>query len=182
MTDPIREAQRHGQAIWYDNIRRGLLTSGELQRLIEQGVTGVTSNPTIFEKAVAGSTDYDDALADLSRTGKSVPEIYESLAIQDIQDTANLLRPVYERTNGADGYISLEVSPRLAHDTEGTVAEAQRLFKTLDRPNVMIKVPATPQGIPANKGPYRQGHQHQRHPHLLTGRIRAGEGGVHRGP
>ncbi|MCZ6789931.1 MAG: transaldolase, partial [Chloroflexi bacterium] len=149
MTDPIQEAQRLGQAIWYDNIRRGLLTSGELQRLIEQGVTGVTSNPTIFEKAVAGSTDYDDALADLSRTDKSVPEIYESLAIQDIQDTADLLRPVYEHTNGADGYISLEVSPALAHDTDGTVAEAQRLFKTLDRRNVMIKVPATPEGIPA---------------------------------
>ena len=90
----------------------------------------MTSNPTIFEKAVAGSTDYNDALADLSRTDKSVQEAYESLAIQDIQDTADLMRPVYERTNGADGYISLEVSPKLAHNTEGTVAEAERLFAT----------------------------------------------------
>ena len=149
MSDPIQEAQRLGQAIWYDNIRRGLLTSGELQRLIEQGVTGVTSNPTIFEKAVAGSTDYDEALSGLGPMDKSVQEAYESLAIQDIQDTADLLRPVYERTNAADGYISLEVSPRLAHDTEATVAEAERLFAALGRRNAMIKVPATPEGIPA---------------------------------
>ena len=149
MTDPIQEAQRHGQAIWYDNIRRGLFSSGELQRLIDQGVTGVTSNPTIFEKAVAGSTDYDDALSGLGRTDKSVQEAYESLVLQDIQDTADLLHLVYQRTNGADGYVSLEVSPRLAHDTEGTVAEAKRLFAALGRRNVLIKVPATPEGVPA---------------------------------
>jgi transaldolase/glucose-6-phosphate isomerase len=149
MSDPVQEAQRHGQAIWYDNIRRGLLSSGELQRLIDQGVTGVTSNPTIFEKAVAGSTDYDDALSGLGSTDTSVQEVYESLALQDIRDTAGLLHPVYERTAGADGYVSLEVSPKLAHDTEGTVAEAKRLFAALGRRNVMIKVPATPEGIPA---------------------------------
>ncbi len=149
MANPIQEAQRLGQAVWYDNIRRGLLTSGELKRLIDMGVTGVTSNPTIFEKAVAGSTDYDDALTALGLEAGSIKDTYEALALEDISDAAELLRPVYDRTAGADGYISLEVSPHLAHDTEGTVAEARRLFAALDRPNVMIKVPATPEGVPA---------------------------------
>ena len=150
MTSSIQETQRLGQSIWYDNIRRGLLTSGELERLIGLGITGVTSNPTIFEKAIAGSTDYDEALMALVRSGKgSVGELYESLAVEDIRAAADLLRPVYDRTGGADGYISLEVSPTLAHDTAGTVAEARRLFAALDRPNAMIKVPATPEGVPA---------------------------------
>ena len=145
----ILEAQRLGQSIWYDNIRRGLLSSGEMGRLIELGVTGVTSNPTIFEKAIAGSTDYDAALLTLARASKSVMETYEALVVDDIRATADLLRPVYDRTGGADGYASLEVSPSLAQDTEGTVEEAKRLFATLDRPNVMVKVPATSEGIPA---------------------------------
>ena len=148
MTKPIQEAQRHGQSIWYDNIRRGLLTSGELARLIQMGVTGVTSNPTIFEKAIAGSTDYDEGLLSLTREGKGVVETYEALAMDDIRATADLLRPVYDGADGADGYISLEVSPSLAHDTEGTVREAKRLFAALERPNVMVKVPATPRGSP----------------------------------
>jgi transaldolase/glucose-6-phosphate isomerase len=138
-----------GQSIWYDNIRRALLDSGELQALVEAGVTGVTSNPSIFEKAIAGSADYDQALEELVSQGKSEEEIFEALAIKDIQRTADLLRRVYNQTHGADGYVSLEVSPRLAYDTEGTVAEARRLFAALDRPNVMIKVPATAAGIPA---------------------------------
>ena len=149
MANPLQEAQRLGQSIWYDNIRRGLLTSGEMGRLIELGVTGVTSNPTIFEKAVAGSTDYDELLLAQGRAGKSVMETYETLAVEDIRDTADLLRSAYEGTSGADGYACLEVSPRLAHDTEGTIAEARRLFATLGRPNVLVKVPATPEGIPA---------------------------------
>ena len=149
MTSSIQEVQRAGQSIWYDNIRRGLLTSGELARLIELGVTGVTSNPTIFEKVIAGSTDYDEALIDLARAGKDVGEIYEDLAVDDIRATADLLRPVHERTSGADGYASLEVSPALAYDTEVTIVEAERLCATVGRPNVMVKVPATPQGIPA---------------------------------
>ena len=149
MTNPVQETQKLGQSIWYDNIRRGLLVSGELQRLIEMGVTGLTSNPTIFEKAISDSTDYDDALWALAREGKSVSEIYETLAIEDIRSATDLLSPVYDRTDGADGYASLEVSPALAHDTEATVAEAKRLFATLDRPNLMVKVPATPEGIPA---------------------------------
>ena len=149
MNNALQEVRRLGQSIWYDNIRRGLIDSGELQRLIDVGVSGLTSNPTIFEKAIAGSTDYDDALLDLAREGKSADEIYEALAIEDIRAAADLLRSVYERSDGADGYASLEVSPHLAHDTETTVAQARRLFAALDRPNVMIKVPATPEGMPA---------------------------------
>ena len=149
MSNPVQDVQRLGQSIWYDNIRRGLLDSGELKRLIEMGVTGLTSNPTIFEKAIAGSTDYDEALTELARSNKSVDESYEALVIEDIRNTADLLRPIYDRTGGVDGYASLEVSPKLAHDTAGTTAEARRLFGALDKPNVMIKVPATAEGIPA---------------------------------
>jgi transaldolase/glucose-6-phosphate isomerase len=138
-----------GQAIWLDYIRRSFITSGDLQALIDEGLRGVTSNPTIFEKAIAGSTDYDDALYRLVEEGKTVEEIYEALVLDDIRRAADLLRPVYDQTDGADGYVSLEVSPTLAHDTKGTVVEARRFFAALDRPNVMIKVPATPAGIPA---------------------------------
>jgi len=138
-----------GQSIWFDYIRRSFITSGELQALIDQGVRGVTSNPTIFEKAIAGSTDYDTDLRRLVGDGKSVEEIYEALALDDIAQAADLMRPVYDQTDGADGYVSLEVSPTLANDTGGTVADARRLFAALGRPNVMIKVPATPAGIPA---------------------------------
>ncbi|MFQ5342534.1 MAG: bifunctional transaldolase/phosoglucose isomerase [Anaerolineae bacterium] len=145
----LRELAGLGQAIWFDYIRRSFITSGELQRLIDDGLRGVTSNPSIFEKAIAGSTDYDEDLHRLVDEGKTVEEIYEALALDDISRAADLLRPVYDQTDGADGYVSLEVSPTLAHDTEGTVAEARRLFATLGRPNVMIKVPATPAGIPA---------------------------------
>jgi transaldolase/glucose-6-phosphate isomerase len=140
-----------GQSVWYDNIRRALLDSGELQVLVEAGVRGVTSNPSIFEKAIAGSKDYDSALHDLVDQGKSVEEIYEALVLEDIQRTADLLLPIYKQSNGLDGYVSLEVSPTLAHDTQGTVAEARRLYTALERPNVMIKVPSTQAGIPAIK-------------------------------
>ena len=149
MTNSVRQVQRLGQSIWYDNIRRGLIRSGELQSLIDLGVTGVTSNPTIFEKAIAGSTDYDETLLELANDGKSAQELFEAFAVEDIQATADLLRPVYDRTVGVDGYASLEVSPRLAHDTQGTISEVERLFDALDRPNVMVKVPATPEGIAA---------------------------------
>jgi transaldolase/glucose-6-phosphate isomerase len=145
----LHELAKLGQSIWYDYIRRAFLTSRELGVLIEQGLRGVTSNPSIFEKAIAGSADYDKDLQNLVQARKSVDEIYEALAWEDIRRAADLLRPVYDATNGRDGYVSLEVSPKLAHDTNGTVAEAQRLFKTLNKPNVMIKVPATPAGMPA---------------------------------
>ena len=149
MTNSLMELQKLGQSVWFDNIRRGFIDSGELQRLIDLGVSGLTSNPSIFEKAITGSTDYDSALLELALDGGSAAEIFERLAIEDIRDAADLLSPVYERTEGADGFASIEVSPHLADDTDGTVAEARRLHATLQRPNVMIKVPATPEGIPA---------------------------------
>lgn len=149
MSNPLIELQTYGQSVWYDNIRRAMLTSGELQHLLDSGVLGITSNPTIFEKAIAGSTDYDAALRDLALAGRDLQSIYESLVMADIAAAADLLRPIYDRTKGRDGYVSIEVRPTLADDTAGTVAEARRLFATLGRPNIMIKVPATPEGIPA---------------------------------
>ncbi len=140
-----------GQSVWYDNIRRGLISSGELQKLIDDdAVVGVTSNPTIFEKAIAGSSDYDDALRTLVSKGVRDPRaIFEALAVEDIQNAADILRPIYERTERRDGYISLEVAPDRANDTEGTIADAGRLFADVNRPNVMIKIPATAEGMPA---------------------------------
>ena len=138
-----------GQSVWYDNISRGLLNSGGLQELVDLGVRGVTSNPTILNRAISGSDDYDDALFPLAAAGKSSLEIYEALVIEDIQRAADVLRPLYEESAGLDGYVSLEVNPHLAHDTAGTIAEAKRLYAALNRPNVLIKVPATPAGIPA---------------------------------
>ncbi len=140
-----------GQSVWYDNIRRGLITSGELKRLIdEDAVVGVTSNPTIFEKAIAGSSDYDEALRTLVSQGVREPrQIFDALSVEDIRNGADVLRSTYERTNRHDGYISLEVAPDQANDTEATVADARRLFEAVDRPNVMIKIPATQEGLPA---------------------------------
>lgn len=138
-----------GQSIWYDNIRRGMLASGELQALIDDGVVGVTSNPSIFEKAIAGSSDYDDQIRELIDAGLDTPAIFDALARADIAAAADLFRPVYDRTKGRDGYVSIEVNPHLANDTAGTVAEARRLFAALARPNIMIKIPGTPAGIPA---------------------------------
>jgi transaldolase/glucose-6-phosphate isomerase len=145
----LNELADLGQAIWLDYIRRSLITSGELGELIEKGLRGVTSNPTIFDKAIAGSVDYDEALKRLVEEGKTDTEIYAELVLDDIRRTADVLRPVYEKTGGLDGYVSLEVSPALANDTDGTIAEARRFFSKLERPNVMIKVPATGAGIPA---------------------------------
>ena len=145
----LHELANLGQSIWLDYIRRAFITSGELQALIDQGVCGVTSNPTIFEKAIAGSVDYDADLQRLVDGCKSVDDIYETLVLNDITRAADLLRPVYDQSQAADGFVSLEVSPKLAHDTPGTIAEARRLFAAVGRPNLMIKVPATPEGIPA---------------------------------
>lgn len=149
--NPLLELLDHGQSAWYDYIRRGLITSGELERLItEDGLRGVTSNPSIWEKAIAGSTDYEDSIEELRREGDGDPKsLYERLAIQDIRDAADVFQPVYEETGGGDGFVSIEVSPDLAHDTDGTIAEAERLWRTIDRENVMVKVPATREGIPA---------------------------------
>jgi transaldolase/glucose-6-phosphate isomerase len=150
-TNPLKDLLQYGQSVWLDYIRRDLLTSGELKRLIdEDGLRGMTSNPAIFEKAIADSTLYSDILQSLrSRTDLDAKGRYEILAIRDIQDAADSLRPVYDSSKRRDGYVSLEVSPYLARDTQGTLAEARRLWKTVGRENVMIKVPGTAEGIPA---------------------------------
>lgn len=145
----IKDLAKLGQSIWYDYIRRSFITSGELKALIDEGLRGETSNPSILEKAIAGSSDYDEDLKALVADNKSVNEIYEALVLKDIAMAADLFRPLYDETNGRDGFISLEVSPTLANDTKNTIKEARRYFVALGRPNVMIKVPATKAGIPA---------------------------------
>ena len=150
MSNPLTQLKTQGQSVWYDNIDRAQLASGEFKRLLdEDGVVGVTANPTIFEKSISAGHAYDEQLKQLISEGKSTNEIYEALVIQDIRTVADLLRPIYHRTNGQDGYVSLEVSPELANDTDGTLSEVRRFWKTVDRPNLMIKIPATPAGIPA---------------------------------
>ena len=146
--NPLLKLHAFGQSIWLDYIRRQLIDSGELQRLIEEdGLCGMTSNPDIFEKAIEGSHDYDDAVRALARQGKSAEEIYDTLTVEDVVRAADLFRPTYDRLLGKDGFVSLEVNPHLARDTHGTVAEARRLWAALDRPNVFIKVPATLEGL-----------------------------------
>src|SRR6516165_4026734 len=150
LENPLRSLQVFGQSVWLDYIRRSLITGGELRRLIhEDGLQGVTSNPAIFEKAISGSSDYRAVLEQPEVRALDAKSIYERLAVEDIRDAADALRPVYDRTSRRDGYVSLEVSPLLAYDTAGTLEEARRLWRAVDRDNVMIKVPATPQGISA---------------------------------
>jgi transaldolase/glucose-6-phosphate isomerase len=150
LENPLRALRVFGQAVWLDYIRRSLFTSGDLRRLIEEdGVTGVTSNPAIFEKAVAGSTDYQESLRSPTATTMDAKALYETLAVRDVQDAADILRSIYDATSKRDGYVSLEVSPFLAHDTLRTLREARRLWRTVARDNLMIKIPATPAGIAA---------------------------------
>ena len=150
-TNPLKDLLKFGQSVWLDYIRRDLLTGGELKNLItEDGLRGMTSNPTIFEKAITGGTLYDELLNSLrSRTDLDAKGRYEILAIRDIQDAADLMKPVYESSKRRDGYVSLEVSPYLARDTKGTLEEARRLWKAVGRENIMIKIPGTAEGIPA---------------------------------
>lgn len=150
--NPLKQITELGQSLWYDNIERRMITEGELARLIaEDYILGVTSNPTIFQKAISGSEMYDAQIHEVVSQNPTIPvtDLFEALAIKDIQGAADVLQPVYERTHGVDGYISLEVSPFLADDTAGTIAEAKRLFETVNRPNLMIKIPATAAGLPA---------------------------------
>ena len=147
--NPLKKLETFGQSIWLDYIRRDLITSGELRRLIEEdGLSGMTSNPAIFENAIAESNIYDQNIHDLALNKKNSTEIYESLSQKDVQDAADEFRTVYDKTDGEDGYVSLEVNPHLAHDTKGTIEEARRLWTALNRPNVFIKVPATIDGLP----------------------------------
>ena len=157
-TNAVRDLQTFGQSVWLDDLQRRLITSGELQRLIdEDGLRGVTSNPSIFEKAIAGGAEYLAALGATERQDQTPMALYETLAIDDIRDAADLLRPVYDATRRADGYVSLEVSPYLAHDTRETIAEARRLWRAVDRHNLMIKVPASLEGLPAIRELTREG-------------------------
>ncbi len=148
--NPLIGLESFGQSVWLDFLRRNALDNGDIQGLIEQdGVSGLTSNPSIFEKAIAGSHDYDNAIRSMALEGKSIGEIYEALTIEDIQRAADLFRPIYDRLEGGDGFVSLEVSPKLAHDTAGTIAEARHLWAAVNRPNLLVKVPGTREGLPA---------------------------------
>jgi transaldolase len=148
--NPLLELKTLEQSVWYDNIDRGQLVSGQFKRLLdEDGVSGVTANPTIFQKSISSGHAYDEQLTSLIRSGKNKNDIYEALIIQDIQTVADMLRTIYETSGQQDGFVSLEVSPDLAHDTEGTIAEVRRFWKMVNRPNLMIKIPGTPEGIPA---------------------------------
>jgi len=147
--NPLLELHNAGQSIWLDFITRKFITDGKLAKLIqEDGLSGVTSNPTIFQKAITGGQEYDETITGLVRQGQSSAQIFDALAIEDIQRACDAFRPVYDRTRGADGFVSLEVNPHLARDAKGTLEEARRLFKAVSRPNVMIKIPATKEGLP----------------------------------
>lgn len=148
--NPLKKLQDFGQSVYLDEINRKMLNDGTLETLIERdGLRGVTSNPAIFEKAIAQSSDYDEAISELSRGGHDFSAVYEALVIEDIQRAADAFRKLYDGSGGKYGFVSLEVSPHLAHDSEGTIAEARHLWKKLDRPNVFIKVPGTEAGLPA---------------------------------
>lgn len=148
--NPLRRLEQFGQSIWLDYIRRRMITSGELQRLIdEDGLKGITSNPAIFEKAIAKSQDYDEAMRAMVRQNKSVTEIYHDITVADVQMAADKFLPLYNKLDGRDGFVSLEVNPHLARDTDGTISEARQLWQAVSRPNVLIKVPATLEGLPA---------------------------------
>ena len=148
--NPLLGLETFGQSVWVDFLRRNALDDGQIQGLIDQdGVSGLTSNPSIFEKAIVDSHDYDSATRALALEGKSIQEIYEALTIEDIQRAADLFRPIYDRLDGGDGFVSLEVSPKLAHDTAGAIAEARHLWTAVNRPNLLIKIPGTREGLPA---------------------------------
>src|SRR5229473_5640495 len=157
-TSAIKELRRQGQSLWLDNIRRQLITSGELARLRDEGLTGVTSNPTIFEKAVSGSTDYDEAMVRLVKDKATPSEMLWGLMVEDIQAAADVFRPVYDKTKGKDGFVSIEVSPTVAASTRDTINFAEDLRERCRRPNVMVKIPATKEGIPAIHDQIAKGH------------------------
>lgn len=158
MSNPLQELQQLGQSVWYDNVDRAQIQSGQYQHILtDDGIAGVTSNPSIFGKSISTGHAYDEQITQLLNEGKDTSAVYEAVVIQDIRTVADMLRPVFERTEGQDGYVSLEVSPDLSHDTEGTLSEARRFWKMVDRPNLMIKIPATPEGIPAIKQAISEG-------------------------
>jgi len=150
--NPLRDVEALGQSLWLDYMRRDLITTGKLQQMMdEDGISGITSNPTIFEKAISAGSDYDSSIQKILRTSPQIDSatLFEQLEVEDIRMAADVLRPIYDRTKGNDGFVSIEVNPRLAFDTAGSVAEARRLWSEVDRPNVMVKIPATCEGLPA---------------------------------
>lgn len=152
MTNNVKKLVNEGQSVWQDDISRQLIESGVLKQEIEEtGIRGVTSNPTIFQKAIAGSDAYDEEIKALLAEGKDAPEVFQTVAVKDIQDACDLFRPLYDETDGGDGFVSIEVLPSLARDTEGTLANARTLWNAVNRPNLMIKVPGTVEGVPAVK-------------------------------
>jgi transaldolase len=152
MLEAIRQLARHGQSLWYDGLKRDLIRSGELERLIGEGVRGLTTNPAIYQKAIADTADYDHDIAALHGRGLDARAIYEELAFQDLRAAADLMRPVWDATGMRDGFVSLEVSPGVARDTRASLEEGRRLWRSLDRPNVFIKIPGTPEGMSAIEG------------------------------
>ncbi len=150
MMNRLIELLKYGQSYWLDNLTRGKITSGELKKRVEeQGLRGITSNPSIFNKAITGGSDYDDQIAKLVKEGKNASQIYDALTIKDVQDACDILFPVYEKSGGTDGFVSLEVLPNLARDTEGTIKEARRLYDEVGKKNCLIKIPGTKEGVPA---------------------------------
>ncbi|MGB2959536.1 MAG: transaldolase family protein, partial [Bacteroidota bacterium] len=155
----LQQLEKLGQSVWYDNISRGVILRGELKKMVDEGLLGVTSNPTIFDKAISGSADYDGQIRELVEANPLIPveEIIQSLMVRDIQMAADVLRPVYERTGGRDGYVSVEVTPRKARDTDATIEEARSLWTRINRKNLMVKIPATTEGLPAVEQAIREG-------------------------
>jgi transaldolase len=150
MTNPLLELKKQGQSVWYDDLNRKLIVSGALKRMVDDdGVSGGTSNPSIFEKAISGTDAYDEHLRRLADEGRELPQIYDELTVTDVGMSADIFRPSYDETQAGDGYASLEVSPLIANDTQASIEAARRLFRALDRPNAMIKIPGTPEGLPA---------------------------------
>lgn len=150
MADKIKQLKDIGQSIWYDNIERKLLNDGTLKGMVDRGeISGITSNPSIFNKAISQSSDYDQEIEELTSKGLDREEVYVALAVRDLQQAADLFLPLYEKSGGKDGFVSLEVSPYLAHETEATIADAKKLWQLVDRPNLMVKIPATLEGLPA---------------------------------
>jgi len=157
--DKFKALLECGQSIWLDYIQRSLISSGELKGMVDKGLRGLTSNPSIFQSAIANSSDYDSVISEILKAEPSIStqDLYERIAIEDIRNAADILRPAYEESNGADGFVSFEVSPHLAYDTDSTISEARRLWDAISRPNLMIKVPATPQGVLATEALIAEG-------------------------
>jgi transaldolase len=158
--NPLREVQASGQSIWLDYMRRNLITAGQLQRMIEEdGLSGITSNPTIFEKAISAGSEYDSPIQKILRNAPEIDSatLFEQIEVEDIRMAADVLRPIYDRTNGDDGFVSIEVNPHLAYDTSRSISEAHRLWNEVDRPNLMVKIPATTEGLPAIEQLFAEG-------------------------